>query len=323
MAHGDGRYRRWCPIPGYPEAEFRRDRAPCQGCADQRHQLLPRPEAFELLAEQIVPDLVRSHEAARPLRIWIAGCSTGEETYSIAMLFVEEIAATKPAVALQVFASDVDGDALAFARDGLYPEIDRGGRLPGAAGPLFYEAKSAVVESCPKLRDLVVFAIQDVLADPPFSRLDLVSCRNLLIYLRPEAQEKVLALFDFALREGGILFLGGAGDGSQFRRPVRGDLQEAQDLSALSAATGRRGPISPSVPERARALAQRAQGATRPYAARADAAGAGRRLCPGFCADQPQRRVPLLFGRDGPLSAGGGGGAQSRPACNGARRAAQ
>jgi len=167
------------------------------------------PKAFELLAEQIVPDLVRRHEKDRPLRIWVAGCSTGEETYSMVMLFLEEIAATKPAVTLQVFASDVDGDAVTFARAGIYPESIAADVSPARLAR-FFAKEDHSYRIAPELRGLVVFTVQDVLADPPFSRLDLVSCRNLLIYLRPEAQHRVLGLFDFALREGGILFLGGA-----------------------------------------------------------------------------------------------------------------
>jgi two-component system CheB/CheR fusion protein len=166
-------------------------------------------KAFEVLAEQVVPDLVRRHAADRPLRVWVAGCSTGEETYSIAMLFLEEIAATKSAVTLQVFASDVDGDAVAFARDGIYPESIAADVSPARLAR-FFKKDDRAYRVVPELRDLMVFAIHDVLADPPFSRLDLISCRNLLIYLRPEAQEKVLLLFDFALSENGILVLGGA-----------------------------------------------------------------------------------------------------------------
>jgi two-component system CheB/CheR fusion protein len=167
------------------------------------------PKAFELLAEQIVPDLVRQHETDGPLRIWVAGCSTGEETYSLAMLFVEEIATTKSAVTVQVFASDVDGDAVAFARDGIYPE-SIAADVSAARLARFFAKEDRSYRIASELRGLVVFTLQDVLADPPFSRLDMISCRNLLIYLRPEAQEKVLLLFDFALREGGVLFLGGA-----------------------------------------------------------------------------------------------------------------
>ncbi len=177
------------------------------------------PKAFDLLADKIVPDLVRRHEPDRPLRIWVAGCSTGEETYSIAMLFLEQIASAKRTIALQIFASDVDGDAVAFARNGIYPESIAADVSPTRLAHFFSKEEQGY-RIAPELRGLVVFTTQDVLADPPFGRLDLVSCRNLLIYLRPEAQAKVLLLFDFALREGGILFLGGsetvAGVGDRF-----------------------------------------------------------------------------------------------------------
>jgi two-component system, chemotaxis family, CheB/CheR fusion protein len=165
------------------------------------------PKVFDLLAEKIVPDLVRSQTPDHPLRIWIAGCSTGEETYSLAMLFREHITAAKRDIRLQVFASDVDPDAVASAREGLYPEtIEANVSLARLAR--FFSKEDHSYRVLPELRAAVVFTVQDVLADPPFSRLDLVSCRNLLIYLRPEAQAKVVSLFHFALREGGVLLLG-------------------------------------------------------------------------------------------------------------------
>src|SRR5204862_4574708 len=134
-------------------------------------------------------------------------CSTGEETYSIAMLFLAEIASTKRNVKLQVFASDVDDDALAIARNGLYPESIRKDVSPARLERFFVkEHRSYRVTR--ELREAVVFTTQDLLADAPFSRLDFVSCRNVLIYLRPEVQAKVLAVFHFALRERGILVLG-------------------------------------------------------------------------------------------------------------------
>ncbi len=165
------------------------------------------PKVFDLLAAKIVPDLVRKHAPDHPLRIWIAGCSTGEETYSLAMLFREEITAAKRNVKLQVFASDVDPDAVASAREGLYPETIEADVSPARLAR-FFAKEDHGYRVLPELRAAVVFTVQDVLADPPFSRLDLVSCRNLLIYLRPEAQAKVVSLFHFALREGGILLLG-------------------------------------------------------------------------------------------------------------------
>jgi two-component system CheB/CheR fusion protein len=165
------------------------------------------PKVFDLLAEKIVPDLVRSQAPDHPIRIWVAGCSTGEETYSLAMLFREQIIAAKRNIKLQVFASDVDPDAVASAREGLYRETIEAD-VSAERLARFFTKEDHSYRVLPELRAAVVFTVQDVLADPPFSRLDLVSCRNLLIYLRPEAQAKVVSLFHFALREGGILLLG-------------------------------------------------------------------------------------------------------------------
>jgi two-component system CheB/CheR fusion protein len=162
---------------------------------------------FDLLAARTIPELVQNHAPDMPIRIWIAGCSTGEETYSLAMLFQEAISAAKLSIKLQVFASDIDPDAIATARDGLYPDKIEA-EVPPSRLARFFIKEEQHYRVAPELRVAVVFTVQDVLADPPFSRLDFVSCRNLLIYLRPEAQERVLALFHFALREGGILLLG-------------------------------------------------------------------------------------------------------------------
>jgi two-component system, chemotaxis family, CheB/CheR fusion protein len=164
-------------------------------------------KTFEVLVETIVPELVRRQPLAMPIRIWDAGCSTGEETYSIAMVFLEEIASAKRNVKLQVFASDVDDDVLAIARNGLYPESIEKDVSP-ARLERFFVKEDRSYRVIRELRETVVFTTQDLLADAPFSRLDLVSCRNVLIYLRPEVQEKVLSLFHFALREDGILVLG-------------------------------------------------------------------------------------------------------------------
>ena len=162
---------------------------------------------FDLLAAKIIPDLVRSHTPNKPIRIWIAGCSTGEETYSLAMLFREEITAAKLDIKLQVFASDVDPDAVASAQEGLYPDTIEAD-IAAARLARFFSKEEQHYRVSPELRASVVFTVQDVLSDPPFSRIDFVSCRNLLIYLRPEAQINILAVFDFALREDGILLLG-------------------------------------------------------------------------------------------------------------------
>jgi len=167
------------------------------------------PATFEFLAKAIIPGLVRERSSDHPLRIWSAGCSTGEEVYSLAMLFQEEIAATRRDVKLQIFASDVDPEAVASAREGVYPS-SIATDVSAKRLARFFTKEDKRFRVTPELRSSVVFTVQDVLVDPPFSRLDLISCRNLLIYLRPEAQAKAISLFHFALREGGVLVLGGS-----------------------------------------------------------------------------------------------------------------
>ena len=165
------------------------------------------PAVFKLLRERVLPDLVRSAATPRSLRVWVAGCSTGEEAWSIAMVLSEIIEETGRDVCLRIFASDVDADAVAIARQGLYPG-SIAGEVSAERLARFFHREGDGWRISQDLRNTVVFAVQDVLADPPFARLDLVSCRNLLIYLRPEAQSQVIALFHFALRTGGILLLG-------------------------------------------------------------------------------------------------------------------
>jgi len=165
------------------------------------------PEAFDLLAETIIPDLVANQPPDRALRVWAAGCSTGEEAYSLAILFREEIASTKRNVKLQVFASDLDPDAIAIAREGVYSGAIAA-EVTSSRLARFFTKENQGYRVSTDLRACVVFTVQDVLTDPPFARLDLISCRNLLIYLLPEAQAKVVAIFHFALRNGGFLLLG-------------------------------------------------------------------------------------------------------------------
>jgi len=167
------------------------------------------PAVFDFLAQKIIPDLIRSHASDRPLRIWIAGCSTGEEAYSLAMLFREQMAAATQSLTLQIFASDVDPEAVESAREGLYPATIEADISPARLARFFRKEKHGYRVS-PELRASVVFTVQDILTDPPFSRLDMISCRNLMIYLRPEAQLKAVSVFHFALCTGGLLLLGSA-----------------------------------------------------------------------------------------------------------------
>ncbi len=165
------------------------------------------PKIFELLASSTIPELVAAADGS--VRLWVAGCSTREETYSLAMLLLERIEAERVPVKLQIFATDIDADAVALAREGLYPpSIEKDVSAKRLAA--FFIREEHGYRVSPALRACVVFAVQDVLSDPPFSKLNMVSCRNLLIYLRPEAQAKIIAVFNFALRKGGFLLLGAA-----------------------------------------------------------------------------------------------------------------
>jgi two-component system CheB/CheR fusion protein len=167
------------------------------------------PKVFAVLEQTIIPGLIRSHPAGRPLRIWIAGCSSGEEAYSLTMLFREAIAAAAQPIGLQVFASDVDPEAVEDAREGLYPATIEA-VIPKDRLARYFRKEKHGYRVSPELRASVVFTVQDILTDPPFSRLDLISCRNLMIYLRPEAQAKAVSVFHFALNPGGLLLLGSA-----------------------------------------------------------------------------------------------------------------
>ena len=168
------------------------------------------PAVHAALAETVIPGLVRDQPQGQPLRIWIAGCSTGEEAYSLVILFREAITAAGRDIKLQVFASDIEAEAVATAREGLYPAAIEADVSAARLARFFCKEDGQGYRVLPDVRATVVFTVQDLLADPPFSRLDLVSCRNLLIYLGPEAQARAVAVFHFALREGGILLLGNA-----------------------------------------------------------------------------------------------------------------
>jgi two-component system CheB/CheR fusion protein len=164
-------------------------------------------DAFEYLDTTLLEGLVKSHDAGHPVRIWVPGCATGEEAYSLAMLVIEKISTLRKDVKLQIFASDVDERALTVARNGVYPDSIAEGVSP-ARLRRFFTKEDDSYRVMPKLRDAVVFANQNILADAPFSKLDLISCRNLMIYLTPDAQERVIQMFHFALHDGGALFLG-------------------------------------------------------------------------------------------------------------------
>ncbi len=165
-------------------------------------------EAFAAL-EAHIPQLFAGKTKHDFVRVWVAGCATGEEAYSIAIQLCEHAARLEEAPALQIFASDVDEQAIADARDGLYPSAIEADVSPERLREFFVSDRGRY-RVRKDVREKVLFAVHNVLKDAPFSRLDLVSCRNLLIYLNVAAQGDVFDIFHFALRSGGLLFIGGA-----------------------------------------------------------------------------------------------------------------
>ena len=167
------------------------------------------PEAFKVLEEQVIPGLFDDKPAGAVVRVWSAGCSTGEEAFSIAILLQERIDLLKQNYTVQLFATDIDSRAIATARAGLYP-ASIAADLSAVRLARFFVAEpgGSAYRVHKRIRDMLIFSEQDVLKDPPFSKLDLVSCRNLLIYLGAELQKRLIPLFHYALRPGGMLFLG-------------------------------------------------------------------------------------------------------------------
>jgi two-component system CheB/CheR fusion protein len=164
-------------------------------------------DAFETLERDVIPRLFEGKGANDQVRIWIPGCATGEEVYSIAMLVREHLDGAGTAPKVQVFATDIDEAALAVARAGRYPEPLVDNVRPDRLARFFVNEEASYVVA-KDIREMCIFSPHSVLRDPPFSRIDLVSCRNLLIYLGADFQGQVIPVFHFALRPGGYLFLG-------------------------------------------------------------------------------------------------------------------
>ncbi|MCA9421614.1 MAG: hypothetical protein KC592_11365, partial [Nitrospira sp.] len=165
------------------------------------------PAAFEILAHQGLPLLLDSKPDGDLVRVWVPGCGTGEEAYSLAILLREYIAHRKVRFHVQVFGTDLDAQAIEVARKGIYP-----GGIANDVTPKrlerFFIKEDSNYRVKKDIRDLVIFATHNLLADPPFTKLDLLSCRNLLIYLEAPTQRRLFPLFHYALKAKGLLFLG-------------------------------------------------------------------------------------------------------------------
>lgn len=165
------------------------------------------PDAFEALRTEVIPRLFKGRLADATIRIWVPGCATGEEVFSLGILFTEYSDTLEDPPAVQIFATDIDEQALSVARAGRYPKQALHG-LSQERIERFFENDAMEFTIAKRVRDMCVFSAHSIISHPPFSRMDLVSCRNLLIYLGQELQEKVIPTFHYALRPGGYLFLG-------------------------------------------------------------------------------------------------------------------
>lgn len=164
-------------------------------------------EAFDLLKEKVIPEIIKNKKPADQIRVWSIGCSTGEEAYSMSMLFCESLEQEGKYIDIKVFATDIDREAIEYAGLGYYPES-----IIADVGPerlrKFFLSKNDGYQINESIRKMVIFATHNAIKDPPFSKIDLVCCRNMLIYLKPNVQKRVLSLFHFSLNKGGFLFLG-------------------------------------------------------------------------------------------------------------------
>ncbi len=169
------------------------------------------PAAWEQLKGKVIPALLANRHAGGVFRAWTPGCSTGEEAYSLAIIFKETLEQVKPAgsFSLQVFATDLDKDAIDKARAGVYP-ANITADVSAQRLRRFFIQEERCYRVGKEIREMVVFAPQNIIIDPPFTKLDILVCRNLMIYLTPELQKNLLPLFHYSLNPGGVLFLGSA-----------------------------------------------------------------------------------------------------------------
>jgi two-component system CheB/CheR fusion protein len=165
---------------------------------------------WDLLRKKVIPEILTARSAGAALRAWVPGCSTGEEAYSLAMVFKEALAQEKAhGFSLQIFATDLDKSAIDRARQGLYP-ANIAGDVSAERLRRFFVQDEHGYQVSKEIREMAIFAPQNLIMDPPFTRLDILCCRNLLIYLAPELQKKLLPLFHYSLGPGGVLVLGSA-----------------------------------------------------------------------------------------------------------------
>lgn len=164
------------------------------------------PDAFDS-TRRLLREVLKKKRPGDEIRIWVPGCATGEEVYSLAIVLAELMGDQRDRYKVQIFATDINGEAVSSARAGTYPEAALSG-MDSTLVARYFSASEGLYQIDQSLREMCLFARQDLVQDPPFVRLDMISCRNLLIYFKGELQERVLKIFHYALREDGLLFLG-------------------------------------------------------------------------------------------------------------------
>jgi two-component system CheB/CheR fusion protein len=214
------------------------------------------PEAFAALERRIVPRLFEKKGVDEQVRVWIPGCATGEEAYTIAILLREHAAGLEEPPHVQIFATDIDAQALEVARQAWYPE-----RIAEQIAPerlqRFFVRHGNMYQVSKEIREMCLFSAHNIITDPPFSRLDLISCRNLLIYLESDLQKKLLPLCHYALRSGGYLFLGPSESVASFPELFRTVDKHNRIFQGKDVIL--RPPVSFPLAERSRFLANRQQ----------------------------------------------------------------
>ncbi|MBD1938593.1 chemotaxis protein CheB [Microcoleus sp. FACHB-68] len=174
------------------------------------------PESFEVLKNKVFPSIIKDKPLDTPIRIWVPGCSTGEEVYSIAICLQEFLEAEETNIPIQIFATDISDSAIEKARAGIYTDKQVQDVSPASLQQFFIKLNESGYQIKKYIRDKCIFAKQNVSQDPPFSKLDLISCRNMLIYLGPALQKKIIPLFHYALNPIGFLMLGSSETTGEF-----------------------------------------------------------------------------------------------------------
>ena len=196
------------------------------------------PESFDALKRDLLPQLLSNKPETYVFRVWVVGCATGEEAYSIAILLREYMEETKHDFKVQIYSTDIDEDAIAVARSGSYP-ANIAMDISEERLRRFFVKEETGYRIKKDIREMVVFAVQNVIKDPPFTKLDMVSCRNLLIYLEPELQNRIIPAFHYALKPGGALFLSSSesiGSHAEFFAPINRKWKIYQAKTSIASA---------------------------------------------------------------------------------------